>query len=91
MVMVIYHYIERIEELSIPQIFRIIYTIMKKYYPGEPVNRHMKSLINTIQDRNRVITTKNGKVKLPLLCSNGERVIPIYGHYLPKWELRVRE
>ena len=34
---------------------------MKKYYPGEPVNIHIKLLINIIQDNNRVITTKKGK------------------------------
>ena len=38
----------------------ITYTIMKKYYPGEPVNINIQSLINIIQDENRVITTKKG-------------------------------
>ena len=33
---------------------------MKKYYPGEPVNIFIKSLIIIIQDKNRVITTKKG-------------------------------
>ena len=33
-------------------------TIMKKYYPGEPVNIHIQSLIIIIQENNWVITTK---------------------------------
>ena len=31
-----------------------------------------------IHEKNRVITTKKGKGKLPLFCDNGEQVIPIY-------------
>ena len=31
---------------------------MNKYYPGEPVNINIKSLINIIQENNWVITTK---------------------------------
>ena len=31
-----------------------------------------------MQEKNRVITTKNGKGKLSLFFGNGERVIPIY-------------
>ena len=31
-----------------------------------------------MQEKNRVITTKKGKGKLPLFCGNGEQVIPIY-------------
>ena len=51
---------------------------MNKYYPGEPVNIHIQSLINIILEKNWVITTKKGKGKLPIFCGNGERVIPIY-------------
>ena len=51
---------------------------MNKYYPGESVNIHIQSLINIMQDNNRVITTKKGKGRLPLFCGNGERVITIY-------------
>ena len=51
MVLVIYHNAERI--------WRILVTpITKKYHPGEPVNIHTKSLINIMQEKNRVITTK---------------------------------
>ena len=32
--------------------------IMNKYDPGEPVNIHIQSLRNIIQDNNWVITTK---------------------------------
>ena len=38
---------------------------MKKYHPGEPVNIHIKSFINMIQEKDWVITTKKGKGKLP--------------------------
>ena len=33
-----------------------------------------------IQEDNWVITTKNGKGKLPLFCGDGERIITIYGY-----------
>ena len=79
MVVVIYHYVERIWGILITSNFCIIYMIMKKYYPGEPVNIHVQSLINIIQKNNWVITTKKGQGKFPLFCGNGEQVIPIYG------------
>ena len=53
--------------------------IINIYSPGKPVNIHIQSLINIIQDNNRVITTKKGKGKLPLFFGNGERVNPICG------------
>ena len=54
--------------------------IMNKYYPGEPFNIHIQSLINNMQDNNWVITIfKKCKGKLPLFCGTGEQVIPIYG------------
>ena len=40
--------------------------IMQKYYPDEPVNIHIQSLINIIQQNNRVLTTKKGTDKLTL-------------------------
>ena len=52
--------LREIRELSLPPIF-IIYAIMKKRYPGEPVNIHIQSLINIIQDNNWVTTTKKGQ------------------------------
>ena len=54
MVMVIYHYVERIGEFLLPPIFCIIYTRMKKYYPGKLVDIHLQSLISIIQDKNWV-------------------------------------
>ena len=51
---------------------------MNKYYPGEPVNIHIQSLINIVLVNNWVITTKKGKGKIPIFCGNEERVIPIY-------------
>ena len=51
---------------------------MKKYYPGETVNVHIQSLINIIQEKNWVISTKKGKEKLPLFRGNGEQEIAIY-------------
>ena len=56
---------------------------INRYYPVEPVNIHIKSLINIIQEKNWVITAKKGKITLPLLCGNVERLITIYdGNYL---------
>ena len=52
--------------------------IMKKDYPGEPFNIHIQSSINIIQEKNWLITTKKGKVKLPLSGGDGEQMIPIY-------------
>ena len=54
---------------------------MNKYYPGRPVNIHIQSLINIIQDNNWIITTKKGKGKLPLFRSNVERVITFYARH----------
>ena len=54
---------------------------MNKYYPGEPVNIHIQEWINIIQESNRVITIKKGKVNLQLFCGNGKWLIPIYCVY----------
>ena len=51
---------------------------INRYYPVEPVNIHIKSLINIIQENNRIIATQKGKGKLPIFCGNGEQVNPIY-------------
>ena len=76
--MVIYHHIEVIGKLSLPPI--CLYNIYdhQNYYLVEPVNIHIRSIINIIQENNWFITTKNGKVKLPLFRSNGEQVITFY-------------
>ena len=76
--MEILHYVDRTGELSLPPIIRITYTIIKIYYPGEPVNIHIQSLIEIIQENNWVITKKQGKGKLKLFCGNGERLINFY-------------
>ena len=34
--------------------------IINRYYPVEPVNIHIQSLINIIQENNWVVTTKKG-------------------------------
>ena len=52
--------------------------IINRYHPGEPVNIHIQSLINIIQENIWVITTKKEKGKLPLFRGNGERVNPFY-------------
>ena len=52
--------------------------IINIYYPGEPVNIHIQSLINIIQEKKRAINTKKVKGKLPIFCNNGEQVNPIY-------------
>ena len=78
MEMVIYHYVERIWIILVTPIFCITYTIMNKQYSVEPVNIHIRSLINIILENNWLITTKKGKGKLPIFCGNGEQVITIY-------------
>ena len=45
--------------------------IINRYYPDEPVSIDIQSLINIIQEKNSVITTKKGKGKLPLFSGNG--------------------
>ena len=60
MIKIIYHYVEIIWRiLVIPNFLYEIYD-HEKYYPGEPVNIYIQSLINIIQENNWVITTKKG-------------------------------
>ena len=47
-VMVIYHHVERTWRILVDPNFCITYTIIKKHYPGEPVNIHIQSLMNII-------------------------------------------
>ena len=56
--MVIYYYVERIWIILVTPNLFITYTSMKNNYRGEPVNIHMQSLINIIQEKNWVIATK---------------------------------
>ena len=76
--MVVYHYIERICRILVTPNFSYNIYDHEKYYPDEPVNIHIQSLINIIQEKNWAITTKKGKGKLPLFCGNIERLIPVY-------------
>ena len=46
MVMVIYHYIERIWIIIVNPNCFITYMIMKTYYPGEPANIRIQLLIH---------------------------------------------
>ena len=50
-VMVIYHYFERIWIIIVTPIFNITYMIINIYYPYEPVNIHIQSFINIIQEK----------------------------------------
>ena len=59
-VMVIYHYVERIWRILVTPNFPYNINDHEKYYPGEPVNIPIQLLINIIQENNWVITTKNG-------------------------------
>ena len=68
-------------EFWLPPIFCITYMTMNKYYPVEPVNIHIQSFINIMQDNNRLITMKNGKGKLTLFLGNIKWVIPIYASW----------
>ena len=58
--MVIYHYVDRIWRVLVNPNICITYTIMNKYYPGEPINIHIKLLINIMLKNNWVITTQKG-------------------------------
>ena len=58
--MVIYHYVERTWRILVTPVFCITYMTINRYYPGEPVNIHIQSLINIIQENNWVITNKKG-------------------------------
>ena len=49
-----------------------------KQLSSEPVNIHIQSLLNIIQENNWVITTEKVKVKLPLFRGNGEQIIHFY-------------
>ena len=60
MVIVIYHYVERIEEFLLPLIFLNTVYYHEKYYPGEPVNILIQLLMNIVQETNQVITTQKG-------------------------------
>ena len=51
---------------------------MYEYYPGKPVNIHIQSLINIIQENNWEITPPKGMGKLTLFYGNEEWVVPIY-------------
>ena len=42
MVMVIYHYVERIWRILVTPNFCVTYMITNKYYPGEQVNIHIQ-------------------------------------------------
>ena len=44
---------------------------MYKYYPGEPFNIHIQSLINIMQEKIGQLPPKKGKGKLTLFCGNG--------------------
>ena len=73
------------ENYPYPQFLYNIYD-NEKYYPGGPVNIHIQSLMNIIQEYNTVISPKEGKGKLPLFCGNRERVNPIYAQ-VDQWKI----
>ena len=78
MLMVIYHYVERICGIIVTPYFCITYTILKDYYPGEPVNIHTQSSINIIQEKIGKVPPKKGKVRLEIFCCNIKQSITIY-------------
>ena len=57
-VMVIFHYVERIWRILVTPDF--LYNIYDHeiYYPGEPFNIHIQSLINNMRENNGLIATK---------------------------------
>ena len=62
-VMLIYRYIKKIWIIIVTTNFCTTYTIMKKYYPDEPVFIPIQLLINIIHKKNGVINTNKGKGK----------------------------
>ena len=78
MLMVIYHFVERVGELSLPPIFHTTHMIMKNNIQVNQSIYIYKALINMIQENNLVLSPKKGQGKLILFCGNGERVFPIY-------------
>ena len=76
-VMVIYHYIERIWTILVTLNFCIAYMIMNKYYPVEPVHIYIQSLMNIMQEKIGKLPTKKGKGILPLFHGKRERLIPV--------------
>ena len=59
--------LRELENSYYSQYICITYTTIKKYYKGEPVNIHIRSLINIIQDKYWVITTKQGQGKITII------------------------
>ena len=57
-VMAIYHCVEIIRRILVTTNFLYNIYYHEKYYPDEPVDIHMQSLINIIQEKNWVINTK---------------------------------
>ena len=51
-VMVIYHYFERIWIILVTPNFPFTIYDHERYYPCEPVNIHIQSLVNIIQEKN---------------------------------------
>ena len=60
---------ENLENSRWPQFLYNIYD-QEKYYQDKPFNIYIQSLINIIEENNRVITAKKGKVKLALFYGN---------------------
>ena len=49
--MVMYHYVETIRRIVVTTKFLYNIYNREKYYPGEPFNIHIQTLINIIQDK----------------------------------------
>ena len=79
MVMAIYQYIERIWRTLVTPIFCITYTIMNKYYPGEPVHIYIYT----------IITTYYAGEKLGNYHQKRERAIPIYAAQLNQYKPNI--
>ena len=77
--MVIYNYVERSGEFSLPSIFSYNIYNHQKYYPGETININVQSLIIISRIKIRSLPPKRVRGELPLFSGNVERVIPFYG------------
>ena len=58
--MIIYYYIERIWGILVTTDLSYNIYDHENNYPDKPLNIYIQSLINIIQDKNWVITTKKG-------------------------------
>ena len=81
--------LKKIGEFSLPPTCSYSIYDIKKYYPGEPVNINIRSLINFIQEKNWFITTKKVNCHYFMVMDNEKFPSMAYGGYLHAEEFRL--